>query len=376
MTERQRYVETVTFGNPDKVPLNPGLPRESTLKAWRRQGLPEDKDYMLAMYEELGLEPPAPPADYTDIGVDFTMIPRFEEEVLEHKDGHYIVRDWMGAITEISDEFDYTYLRNPKDFVTRKWHKFPVETREDWQEMKKRFRLDTPGRFPADLEERAERLKNRGYLCRVSVSAPFWQMREFCGFENLCTLFIEDPDFVHEMAEFWGDFAAGMFLKIASAGITPDAVFLSEDMAYKAHPMISPKMTREFLMPVYKKWAKVLKDGGTNIISMDSDGYIGDLIPIWIESGINVCEPIEVAAHCDINAFRKEFGNRMAYSGGIDKRIMAAGGKALVDEIKRIEPVVRGGGYIPSCDHGVPSDISWQNYLETARLLAKITGWM
>ena len=55
------------------------------------------------------------------------MIPTFEEKVLEHKDGHYIVQDWMGAITEISDEFDYTYIRSAKDFVTRKWHRFPVQ---------------------------------------------------------------------------------------------------------------------------------------------------------------------------------------------------------------------------------------------------------
>ena len=54
--------------------------------------------------------------------------------MLEHHDGHYIVQDWMGAITEISDEYDYTYIRSPKDFVTRKWHRFPAQNRADWEE--------------------------------------------------------------------------------------------------------------------------------------------------------------------------------------------------------------------------------------------------
>ncbi|OQA30800.1 MAG: Adenylate cyclase 1 [Betaproteobacteria bacterium ADurb.Bin341] len=49
------------------------------------------------------------------------MIPTFEEKVLEHKNGHYIVQDWMGAVTEISDKYDYTYIRNAIDFVTRRW---------------------------------------------------------------------------------------------------------------------------------------------------------------------------------------------------------------------------------------------------------------
>ena len=59
---------------------------------------------------------------------------------------------------------------------------------------------------------------------------------------------------------------------------------------------------------------------------MDSDGYIAHLIPIWIEAGINVCDPIEVAAGNDIVAFREQFGRQMAYIGGIDKRAMADGG--------------------------------------------------
>ncbi len=59
------------------------------------------------------------------------MIPAFAEKVLQHKDGHYIVQDWMGNIVEISDEYDYTYIRNARDFVTRRWHKFPVENRDD-----------------------------------------------------------------------------------------------------------------------------------------------------------------------------------------------------------------------------------------------------
>jgi uroporphyrinogen decarboxylase len=108
---------------------------------------------------------------------------------------------------------------------------------------------------------------------------------------------------------------------------------------------------------------------------MDSDGFIGELIPIWIESGINVCDPIEVAAHNDINDFRRRFGRRMAYRQGIDKRAIAKGGRTMRDELKRIEPVVKAGGYIPGCDHGVPPDISWQNFVDYSRLLARMTGW-
>jgi uroporphyrinogen decarboxylase len=109
---------------------------------------------------------------------------------------------------------------------------------------------------------------------------------------------------------------------------------------------------------------------------MDSDGYVGELIPIWIESGFDVCDPMEVAAHNDLVACRREFGHAIAFRGGVDKRAMAKGGEALRAEIERIAPIVADGGYVPGCDHGVPADVSWANYVETTRLLAKVTGWL
>ena len=46
-------------------------------------------------------------------------------------------------------------------------------------------------------------------------------------------------------------------------------------------------------------------------------------------------------------------------AGGIDKRVLAAGKDAIDDYLERIIPaMVERGGYIPTCDHGVPDDVS------------------
>jgi uroporphyrinogen decarboxylase len=109
---------------------------------------------------------------------------------------------------------------------------------------------------------------------------------------------------------------------------------------------------------------------------MDSDGFMGQLIPVWMEAGINVCDPIEVAAGNDLIAFRRSFGRTMAYRGGVDKRAIAKGGSAIEAELERLAPVIRDGGYIPGCDHGVPSDVSWPDYVRYVQLLAERTGWL
>ncbi len=44
--------------------------------------------------------------------------------------------------------------------------------------------------------------------------------------------------------------------------------------------------------------------------------------------------------------------------------------------VRRWAPLLAEGGYIPGCDHGVPPDISWPNFLAYARRLAEMTGWV
>ena len=375
MTERQRFRETLLFGSPDRIPFSPGGPRESTRAAWKAQGLEQPERYMDALFGILGFRPDPPQKPGVGLGVSFQMIPTFEEKVLEHRDGHYVVQDWMGATTEISDQYDYTYIRSAKDFVTRKWHKFPVETRADWEAMKWRFDPASPARFPADFEARCERDRDRDTVVGIHFNGPFWQLREWCGFEGLCLKMIEEPGFVAEMAEFWTEFVSATMRPVLEH-VQLDYVGISEDMAYKEHSMISPRMARWFLQHAYERWVSEVRASGCEIMDMDSDGHIGELIPIWIESGINACDPIEVAAGNDIVAFRRAFGRQMAYKGGVDKRAIAKGGDVIEAELERIRPVVEDGGFIPSCDHGVPPDISWPNFVHYSRLLAKLTGWL
>jgi uroporphyrinogen decarboxylase len=147
-------------------------------------------------------------------------------------------------------------------------------------------------------------------------------------------------------------------------------------MAYKGHSMVSPEMTRELLLPCWQRWGEIIRNAGVPVYAVDSDGFIEELIPIWLDAGINACDPIEVAAGNDIVKFRKMFGKNMAYRGGVDKREIAKGGYRIEAEIARILPVIKDGGFIPGCDHGVPHDVSWPDFVHYTKLLAKATNWL
>ncbi len=375
LTPRERFARVLRFEPVDRVPLEPGNGRESTRARWLREGLPREAGNIAEYaYRCAGGTQPWPRGG-PGFPVDQRMIPLFEEKVLERKPASQIVQDWKGNICEIGLEFTVDHLRSATDFVTRRWIKCPVESRADWEAMKTRYRADDPARLPPDAAALGRRLADREHVVGLSVSGPFWQLREWLGFEALCVLFHDDPDWVREMIAFWREFVAGLLERTLGC-LALDFVHVSEDMAYKEHAMISPAMAREFLWPVYQAWGEILRDARCPVYALDSDGYVGDLIPVWLDAGIQVCDPMEVAAGNDLFAYRRRYGRRLAFRGGVDKRLIARGGAALEAEIARLEPLIREGGYIPGCDHGVPADVSWENFVHYVGLLARATGWL
>lgn len=377
MTDRERRRRTIFFDRPDRVPLQPGAGRESTRARWHREGLRSDiapQRIAEHAYRLAGgtLEWPQSGEEFR---VNERMIPQFEEKVLEVLGDTRIVQDWKGNVCEISSRYSTDYLREAIDFVTRRWIRCPVESRRDWQQMRLRYDANDPARLPSDAAARGARLAGRSHWIELRLSGPFWQMREWLGFERLCTFFYDDAVLLHEMVEFWTDYIARLLRRTLEVFV-PDEISLSEDMAYKRFSMISPAMTREFLLPAWRRWGDIVRGAGVAVYGMDSDGFVGELIPLWIEAGINCCEPMEAAAGNDLPALRRSFGRDMAFKGGVDKRAMAKGGRAIEEEIARLEPVIRDGGYIPSCDHGVPSDVAWPDFVRYTGLLARATGWL
>jgi uroporphyrinogen decarboxylase len=133
-------------------------------------------------------------------------------------------------------------------------------------------------------------------------------------------------------------------------------------MAYKTGPLISPAMARKFMLPRYRRVVEFLRRRGVAHISLDSDGDIYSLIPVWLEAGIDTLYPFEAQCGMDVNRVRREFGRDLRMLGNFDKRAIARGRLFIDAEFDRLRPVIREGGYIPWVDHSCPPDISWTNF--------------
>jgi hypothetical protein len=99
---------------------------------------------------------------------------------------------------------------------------------------------------------------------------------------------------------------------------------------------------------------------GVDIISLDCDGWIDALIPVWADNGVNTMFPIEVGTwNASILPWRKKYGKGLLGVGGMNKTVFAHDRVAVDAEVERLKPLVALGGYIPCPDHRIAPDAKW-----------------
>jgi uroporphyrinogen decarboxylase len=257
-------------------------------------------------------------------------------------------------------------------FRTRTFLSHPVKDRADWIRIRdEHFNPYAPGRYPDDWSEQVERLKGRELPLQVTLPGLYWKTREWVGFENLSLLFYDDPAFVHEMMAYVTEFTITV-LDRALREVNVDSVQLNEDMAYKRHAMISPRMFREFMLPRYTRLADFFQSRGVPVRIIDCDGYVEELIPLWIEAGMNATYPLEIAAGNDPLAIRKTYGRAIAFLGCIDKREIRSKERTYEEVMKKVPWLIEQGGFLPTVDHAVPPDVPLRSYLYMCELIKAI----
>ena len=143
-------------------------------------------------------------------------------------------------------------------------------------------------------------------------------------------------------------------------------------MAYKTASLINPRLYRKLFFKYYRRIVDILRGAGIDILSLDSDGNVEELIPVWLDCGINYIWPMEVAAGMDVVQLRKRFGKELLLGGGMDKRVLATSKTAIREMVDDKIHLMQEGGYIPGVDHAIPPDIPWENFLYFRKLVAEV----
>jgi uroporphyrinogen-III decarboxylase len=206
--------------------------------------------------------------------------------------------------------------------------------------------------------------KNRDYPLVVIADrwgGFFGALRNLTGVERLCELFYDDPVFIEEMMDSVADFLIAMLGSMLEE-TSIDVLGFWEDMAYRTSTLLSPAMARKYMLPRYRRVIEFARGRGVRYFGLDSDGQIDPLIPVWMDSGIDILYPFEVQAGMDVLAVRRKFGKSLRIWGGIDKRVLAASKSAIDVELCRVAPLIEEGGYVPMLDHSVTPNVPYDNY--------------
>jgi uroporphyrinogen decarboxylase len=347
LTHRERWLRVFHYQPVDHVPDEEFGYWDETYTVWHQQGLPEWVRTEADANKFFGFAPRAMVPIHLDIH------PWFEAKVLEETDRYRIIVDHRGVKSMV--------YKDGKSTIPR-YLEFPIKTRADWEEFKKRLDPTDPVRYPANWEEWKQKVANRDYPLGIFCGSLFGWLRDWMGLEGIAIACIEEPTWVEEMMEYLTEFFLAV-IKRAVEEVQLDFAHFWEDMAYNKGPLISPRLFRQWMTPRYKRITDFLKKHGIDIVVVDCDGNILELIPHWLEGGVNVMFPLEVRAGSDPVLIRKKFGKEVLLMGGVDKTKLIAGKEAIVEELKRIAPVVEEGGYIPHVDHRCPPDVTYENYL-------------
>jgi len=348
LTTRERFKRVTNWQKPDRLPNIDFGYWDETIVKWHEQGLPAYVKTNIDVEQYLGLEgiecvPWLP--------VKNGLFPRFEHKILEEKEEYNIIQSEEGIICEI-----------PKTGETiPKYIRFGIETREDWERYKaERLDYTRPDRI-GDIRKAIEHAQTAGMPIRFDAGSLYGWLRNWMGVENLSIAIMTERDWVEEMMEHLTEMTLYLIEK-SLPGVEVEMAWWWEDMCFNKGPLISPRLFEELMVPRYKRITDALKKYGIDVNILDCDGCIYELVPGWLKAGINCMFPIE-AAHTDPLKLREKYGNDLLLMGGVNKVELIKGKDAIDRELERIQPLIEQGGYIPTVDHRVPSDVSFENYL-------------
>jgi hypothetical protein len=200
-------------------------------------------------------------------------------------------------------------------------------------------------------------------------------IRDYLGLVEMSYLMADDEPLFDEIAETVCELYYQVTLALLETGVKFDFAHFWEDICYKGGPLVNPRMFAKKFGPKYKRMTDLLKNHGVNFVSLDCDGMIDSLIPIWLENGVNVMFPIEVGTwNASIRPWREKYGKALLGIGGLNKHIFGRDHAAIDAEIERMRPLVELGGYIPCPDHRLPIEARWENVQYYCEKMRRVFG--
>jgi len=195
------------------------------------------------------------------------------------------------------------------------------------------------------------------------------------GFNLFVYLYAEDASLISEWLEALNLAEIRRVHAIANYELSPVTLVYS-DIAFKNKLMFSPKFFKDEFYFRLERLVKAYHEHNIKCL-FHSDGYLMDILPDLIKTGIDGLNPIETAAGMNLKKIKDLYGDKIFLAGGIDvSELMPYGTTKEVKEavIQAIKDAAQGSGYFLGSTNELHNAIPGKNIvtmIETTKKFGK-----
>ena len=211
---------------------------------------------------------------------------------------------------------------------------------------------DAPGLIADDARERAAEIHAAGeYATATYVEMLFHRYHFLRGFEQWMVDIKLHPSLHRAIADRIHHINSTLAMRLLEqVGDYVDIVRTGDDFGTSRAPYMSPGDFRLLIKPYYQDLISRIKARFPNTkFYLHSHGQIMDLVPDLLDCGVDILNPILPLDNMDPATLKREFGDRLAFEGGVDIEHVLPFGTAedVREHVKEvIDTLAPGGGFL------------------------------
>ena len=243
----------------------------------------------------------------------------------------------------------------------REYIKYPVECEEDLEDLQLPD-PDDPERYRG-IEEAVKYVREKGFFPSCSINGFFSGVWYFIHgpLQTILRDMYMNKAFFAKLIRKVGEFN----LKAEKNLLERGAMMIGwvDDLGYNKGTFMNPKLYEELIFPWHKKAIELAHKYGA-FVNMHSHGNINAIVPLLVDAGLDVLNPIGPSDNMDLAALKERFGDKLCLQGGLSKHIGFMNKEELKQHlIDRISIGSPGGGFILSSEGELPYEMKPENFV-------------
>jgi uroporphyrinogen decarboxylase len=338
MTSRERVRKAIGHQQPDKVPANFECAPYVAEKMIKHYGL-QDIDQVR---QKLDIDIYPVEAEY--IGPELKTYYDKGDKIEESYLGYKVKKVWTGK--EYNDLHFYFPLDEYKTLEDLKKYRWPSADWFDYESIKRQ----------------CDRYRDKAII--MGHEGPFQIATFLRSMENLLVDMVLEPEFAHYIYDRLVEFELEYYERILIAADGQiDILRPHDDYGTQINLLFSINMWRDYFKENTKKLVNLAHKYHA-FYMQHSCGSVRPIIPELIDCGVDVLEPIQKVKGLEPRELKKEFGDKLAFHGGIDTQGLLPFGtpEDIIIETKYfVDSLNVNGGYILMASQVFENDVPIEN---------------